>query len=547
MAFLDNLLGASPTPDVSVIAFAAEPSLFAAAGATESQLREAIRSIEPTDQPGDLSAAVALAADVSGATAMALAPATESGEPPEPSLAALFTDGIASGDAVVAGLRIIERRPSLVEQARPNLGLVALSAARDFDDPTTVRVFARVTNTGPNRVTLPLSFLRSGEVVHRETLDIPPANAAAPGEAGATHTIRIPGTGAITARIDRADALASDNEATIVIDAPAAPRVLLAAPADASGGNNPAPDPFLTDILRELDTRAVRVITGARLATAPAADLAAFDLIILDRVTPTLTPPVPTLSFGAAFAGLATDEEPEPIRPPTAPVAWDRDHPLLRYAPLDTLLVGRRLDLTPAESAGWRTLASGPDSPLIIASPDRPARVVVGFPLRDSNWPLQVSLPIFMAEALTSLAERDTLGTHTRTTEPAILSLSAPPERLSIQGPIEREITVPESVRTRGLTRVEVSLGVLERVGVYSVDTPRNGRRIVAAHLLDEKTSALRPTRQPFPSEARARSGGAEAGEDLGRAPRELWPWLVMIAAALLCVEWVIFAARMRV
>ena len=60
---------------------------------------------------------------------------------------------------------------------------------------------------------------------------------------------------------------------------------------------------------------------------------------------------------------------------------------------------------------------------------------------------------------------------------------------------------------------------------------------------MTESSLAL-PARVPITS--LAASGAAVSGGS-GPGPREIWRWLVLAAAALLLVEWMVFALRSRV
>ncbi|MEO1511326.1 MAG: hypothetical protein AAFU70_04565, partial [Planctomycetota bacterium] len=112
-------------------------------------------------------------------------------------------------------------------------------------------------------------------------------------------------------------------------------------------------------------------------------------------------------------------------------------------------------------------------------------------------------------------------------------------ERVAVDGPISTDRRTSESERASGVLR----LGSLSLAGLYGV---RTGAIDVAVpvNLLEARESSLTgppPAAPPSVEEiADAPRGGVEA------ARRELWPELVMVAVALLALEWGIYLMRMR-
>ena len=88
----------------------------------------------------------------------------------------------------------------------------------------------------------------------------------------------------------------------------------------------------------------------------------------------------------------------------------------------------------------------------------------------------------------------------------------------------------------------EVPLGRLERAGVYRIEgAPAGPGGLLCINLLDETESAIRVEPTVEISGRPARPYTAES------APREIWPWFIAAAAALLTIEWFLYAIRMRV
>ncbi|MCC6659383.1 MAG: VWA domain-containing protein [Phycisphaerales bacterium] len=534
---VDNSLRSSQT-EVGLIAFAAEPRIIAGFTRDAGSLRAALRGLDATDQPGDLAAALRLAG------AMATAGTTGKDEHPPPFRVALFSDGDFDPQAplTLAGgtLRFDRVGPGEADAAAiDNLGLVAIAARRDYDDPGLVRVLARIVNAGPAPIAVPVALLVDGRETDRRVVDVPARTPTGLGEAAASFSARTLSASVVTVRLQRPDQLIADNAASVVVEAAAAPRIVLVIPDPVESGPamGQGPEWLLTDAITELHPRSFRVISRS---TFDESGGGGADLVILDRVTPRAAPSAPTLSFGAGIPGVAGVAAPADERG-TYVLSWERSHPVLRQVALDTVYVSRPLTLTPAGTPGTRTteLARGVSGPLIVlVEQGRTRRLVVLFALADSNWPLTVGFPVFLAQAVDFLAHRETgsggTGAFT-TSEPAEVALPPGTRRVRVDGPRTFDRGVPP-----GDTRV--ALGILDRAGVYRVQPDaRDASPIpVAVNLASPRESSL-ATR-----DALQISGETIAAAAPGEGPREIWHWFVMAALGLLTLEWLLYAWQMR-
>jgi hypothetical protein len=356
------------------------------------------------------------------------------------------------------------------------------------------------------------------------------------------------------------DLLASDNAASLVLGRPDRPGILLYRPKAAGPvveGQEPPVTPsewLLEDALRELRPRVFTIRAVEPMFAMDQADLDGHELVVFDRVTPSVTPPMASISLGAVPPGLGVSRAREDgrgvdggaaqARLDAGPVLlWERNHALLRDVALDSLYVGKDIGLgmDAALPEGVTELARGRDRPLLVLAEARGVRhVVAGFELAESNWPSQVSFPIFLASAVEYLTLRGetSLGRSFTTSQAVTLAVKSATggtggseSAISIQGPIEAKAMV----RANG----EVSFGVLPRAGVYLVESARTAEKAVAVNLVDATESALGVKR-----ELTIGATASHAGE--GTARREVWPWLVIAAAVLLFVEWILYAVRMR-
>lgn len=559
---LDSIARAGSGVRAAVVAFAAEPVALTGFSTDRSALRSAVIGIEPTDQPGDLAAALELA----GAMLRSAAGDADETSAPEPGAAVLFSDGSfeTSGPLTLAGasFRYVRVGPPAADAdgapaGRDNLGITAISARRDYDDPAIVRVFVRFANASAAPVPVPVVLTLDGRAVQREPLVIPGAPAddpASPGQLSTTFELNHLGSGIVTVTLDRPDALEADNSASLVLQPAARPRVLVVIPAPppTADGSPPPPGPewLLTDVLGEMDLRSLRVLPAPAYDPETASQVA--DLVIFDRVRPGELPRVPSIHFGAGvpLRGVALAAPPEPGEGPSGTyfLSWQRTHPLLREVALDQVFVGRprpiRLSDPTTDAEGTDPaviadeLARGRQGALIVLLEHRGVRrLMIGFELVQSNWPAQFSFPIFLAEAVDYLTLRgdDRAGIAFRTTEPAeVRAPSGGP--FALRGPIDLTVNPRDS---RAGERVNV--GVIPRAGVYRAEGGEGPASVVAVNMASEHESALGV------ADALRVGGEAVAAGAGDGGPREVWHWFVLAAFVLLALEWFLHAWFTRV
>jgi von Willebrand factor type A domain/Aerotolerance regulator N-terminal len=542
VAFLSELSRGTGGSAVSIVAFDAEPAILAPFSEDRGATEEGVRSITPTDQPGDLGAALRLASAM-------LAGDTDESRARRPGLVVLFSDGSFAGDTGFS-LAGAEFRYERVGPARSadgaapaidNLGIVGIAARRDRDDPGSVRLFVRIQNAAPRPVAAPLVLTLDGKEIERRPIVIPPA-AATPAQGAATFSLRSRDGGLVQVRIDRPDVLDADNTAAVVLDPQTKPRIIVVTP-------DPAPDVprtswVITNILDELELP-YRMLPASAWSQGDATGAGGrVDLVIFDGVEPRSLPAAPTLSFGAGLPmpGLSS---PPPASRAGYFISWRRTHPVLRDLSLDNVYVGRAVALPEASAipgaAEAVELARGAAGPMMLALAEGP-RIIVAFDPADSNWPLSAGFPVFVAGAIDYLTMRAeaSSGRMFTTAEPAELAVPARAAAIVLDGPTR--ISVDLSHRAEGSW--VVGLGRLERAGIYRVEgapaTDPPSSKAVAVNLLDETESAAAVIDS-------IRVGGdsvVASAEDSG--PRELWPWLVLAALILLSIEWFLNAWLMR-
>jgi hypothetical protein len=681
---------------IGVIAFAAEPEGLAPMTASARAALDAIESIGPTDEPGNLAAALALVEALAGEAA------AEEAAGDEPVTVYLIGDGSYTGGAIprIAGARVLFERigpeesrgggagvgaagvgaagvGAAGERAREagqgalaagegaraggrlgsvgNVGVVGLAARRDYGDPAMLRVFVEVLNATGTPATLPVSVSINGRTMDRRVLSVPAvdlagapaigdgagggaggaglaatsAGAVLPGRASVVFEVPTVEGGIVVARVEPPtgeDVLSSDDAAAMVVSAARMPLIALVQPdarmraeggtgaevgllEDAAAGailgssGDEVASTLLGDALDEMRARGVMRWSASRYArlaptlgasrddplatqgggseAASSAD-ATPDMIVFDRVTPTVLPPVSSLHFGNVGSGGAlaaigvgesvvegAGENVGGSRGVRGILLWDREHPVLRDATLDAVRIagGRTLNLD-AAAPGVVELARTSEGP-VLASVDRDGvrRIVSSFTLAESNWPVQASFPIFLANAVDALTLRgdEQAGRAFTTGEPVVVRTTAGGGTVTLvpagmgdndsaaggagvggaSGGANAAGKEERSTRTSVSARAEVgerraTFGRIGRVGIYEAGGAASLERVVAVNLLDATESGIASPRDVIVDGVPAR------GIDQGSMPREIWGWFLIAAAALLALEWFVFAAKNR-
>ena len=163
--FISELSRGSGSAAISVVSFAAEPAILSNFSPDRGAAAEAVASITPSDQPGDLGAAMRLA------SAMMAGDTDESGAR-RSGLVVLYSDGSFAGDQAFtlsgAEFRFERTGPAADGPGDPgpdNLGIVALAARRDREEPGSIRLFVRVENATRRETGAPLVLSLDGKEI----------------------------------------------------------------------------------------------------------------------------------------------------------------------------------------------------------------------------------------------------------------------------------------------------------------------------------------------------------------------------------------------
>ena len=317
-----------------------------------------------------------------------------------------------------------------------------------------------------------------------------------------------PRDGVFTVRLTAKDDLAADNEASIVSLLPKPVKVLLV-----TKGNR-------------LLEKALRAVAACNLRGQDLTDAgAAFDFVVLDNVDPTVWPAGNVLAIHVAntnwFDGLT------PVEAPVI-VDWKSAHPLLRYAGFDNVQVVQSLA---AKTPSWAvSLLEAPQGALAVAGDLGRQRILwVGFDLLESNWPLRLSFPIFIANAVEWLNPASAKSSQ-------FLVKAGDPFRLARpEGVTEARVTLPDGVtQTLPLDAKagEIVFGNTLKEGTYRLRAGTN-ETVFCVNLLDAAESNIQPR-----DELQLGQFAKVAATAVQRADLELWRRLAALGLAVLLFEW---------
>ena len=320
----------------------------------------------------------------------------------------------------------------------------------------------------------------------------------------------------LEARIEGGGALIADDWRVTLADPSAVLRVLLVGRGDL----------FLERALA-LDARVV-LDRATTVPTATQSGDAPYDVVVFDGV-----PEVAVRAKGVLALGAAG--RPSPVRRlgvaqgPRLRSA-ESAHPLLDAVDLETTYI-ERAERVSAKPEGV-VLAQGSAGPLIVASEGAQRHVYVAFAPLESDFPLQVAFPIFLANALEFLAPRSARGDALTILAGQTFSLPAtdPGGKLVLEGP---KGPATEIGAAGGVFVVRDAM----RTGRYTLRSGSASRKLYV-NFAGERESNITPVK-------RVMAGGTPTvGSDSILRLADHWRWFAVFALAVLAGEWWLFARR---
>ncbi len=460
-----------------------------------------VRKLRPTDAPNAMGEALRLAAALVG-------------QRPEGRIVVLSDGTFAPVSNFSAGRAelVFER----IGTGTRNLGVTAFDAATAPGGTMQLYTGIRNYENAPRKATV--TVLLDGVAADAREITVPARQTFG-------HTLEIPAT-ARRAEVRLAaagDILEADNRAALFLHGAGTVRTLLVTPGNLFLERALALDPSV-----RLD-KAAAVPEHEKSSSRGEGS---YDLVIFDGTPVERVKANSVWSLGEASPEVGVDDLGEAARPTVVP--GRRAHPVLRYVDLEGTLIekGRKVRARPE----GRVLVSGSDGPLVVASERGAHRALyVAFKALDSDFPLRVSFPIFVGNAVRWLtgegrAAGEGGGMNVRAGQAFSVAATGSAKALTLKRPDGAKETLDAST---GLAVVRSA----DRVGDYTISGPKT-RTAVAVNLLSEEESDVVPraTLDLAGKEVTAKGDAAVLAET--------WRPLLLLALLVLSVEWWVFARR---
>lgn len=386
---------------------------------------------------------------------------------------------------------------------------MAINALGTSETPAGRQLFCGIKNHGSTPNSATLNLYADGKLIDSVKAPVIGPN----GQWG--RTIPAPaGAKVFEAKIDCSDYLKSDNYAVDVTDPTASLRVLLITKGNLFLERALALDPRVT-----LD-KAMEVPVGERSGTGAGS----YDVVVFDNM-----PEQPVKARGVLTFGLAGPESPV-----TASGASNRPKflsaersSLMENVDLASVYIDRQTVVKP-KGLG-ETLAQTSVGPLVVASKDASKRqIFVAFAPLESDFPLQVGFPIFVANALDFLSGSG--GTSTLSVRTG--------QTFSLPITTTAHLTTPNGdqieLKPNGSNLVVRDLNL---VGAYKLSAEGKSRTIYAS-LKSDRASTIKPQR------GLNLGGGTVKANDAPLRFADFWRPLALLILVVLVLEWWIFARK---
>lgn len=540
-----------------VMSLAAQTQIIEPFTEDGDRLARAIDSITATDEPGRLEPALTLLEQFAR---------QESGLD-----VYIISDGRfpAQGHTTLQGRATI-RLMRVGSETAHNLGIVALAARRDFQNPQRVELYVGLSNDGDAAVKVRLGVKIDGQLARilEATAAPTPADQANVTITPVSFTMEQTGSSLVEVTVSkdtgggdasRTDALAADDHAWVVISPQRNLRALQVGSASR----------FTSRALDAAGLAKVDRVTGAayEAMAVDANKMAEYDLVVFDGYEPKYAANINALYMGVGAPAVnikrvVEDKNSGGQGQGQVVLSWRREHELMRYAGFDELVLGEAVRLeVPVDAQVLATTASGP----LVAAVDRRGRrsVVVGFDPLQSNWPLLVGFPVFVSNAVQWLGAT-AVDQGGRVVQPGVVT-SVPwlamgdgdgvmsqtvryvatqwVEATGAAGAKGTKMAVETLVATTAGGRLMIPPA--RRVGVYvtgnaNVRSPWN---TLAVSLLDATESDLRPVQQLVVGTQAIQTIAPERT----KVRRPVHMWFLWAALVLLLGEWFVYVRRSRI
>lgn len=471
-----------------------------------------------------------------------------------PATVYLVTDGAIGdlGEAEYGKLKIEYVPVGSVDT--PNLGIVGFAVERNEEKTDRLEAFARVINTGSERVDGTASLYLDDSLLDASTLSVDAGQ-----EVGLRFEMQGIDQGKLRLELDHTDALAIDNVAYAAVRPSRQMAVLLV-----TAGNAALEAALKTQRVQQIADLTVE--TPAFLGSPEYATAAAeskFDLIIFDFCSPMKMPASSTLFLGALppedihgapNASPAPTDAPAQSKSrwkfgePVSPVIIldvNRLNPITQYLEMASVNIVEARSVTPPENGS--VLMTSDSGPVFALAPRGPFQdAILGFDIvrpgnngleMNTDWGIKRSFPVFVYGVVEYLGGGTTQASapSVRPGWPINLTLSSRATSYEIVDPKGNRTQIDRGPDGRFIfTQTDVP-------GAYEVRAPglEFPVEMFCSNLFSASESNL-----AIGTEIKTSAEKIAATDVTIRARQETWRWLLMIGLGLLMFEWIVFNKR---
>ncbi len=467
--------------------------------ADKKRLRSVIRSIRPTDVPGDLQKTIYLALSFM--------------DPDRNDRILFITDGADRNFKRLADLHP-KMETVLISGGTKNVGITKFEFRQELDSKDRYEILLEVKNFNPKAVLCPIRLVLDEKTFLKKTIGLRPLE---------KRLLIFPYSGLIvgTAEVflENDDDFPTDNRAFAVLSTSQAIWVLLV-----TKGNF-----FLERLLNAYPNVRVNSIKEI-IATSWAEQTQRHDIVILDRTSHpiiergnfllihTLSPSIPIKEIGE-------------IKDPRV-LDWDRKNPLMEGLNMGDLKLAYAMKVR--AKAPLKPILESQDTGLIYAYEKKGIRAVfMGFDLTRSDLPLRVAFPVMMSNIFNWLyPNKLRFSSHqVQAGKPFAVYLDVPTKEISVRTPLGKweKHRVEESPFLYSNTN---------EAGIYTIAEGKRQRNF-AVNLVDEEESDIRTSHVREETE-----GSNESTLQTVVNMVSIWPYLLFLGCAILFLEWYIWCKK---
>jgi len=403
-----------------------------------------------------------------------------------------------------------------------NIGISTIDAKRADESSDEVQVFLSLLNTNSQREKVEIELRIDDIPVGVQEVQIPKQADGLPGVASLVFVpFSMPKSGVIEARLLRDDALAIDNQASLIIPPAKELKVLVAE----EGA------PIVRTVLQGMPLAELKVVNGSTLrAMIESGETSSYDVVVVRNIRVDSLPQGKYLIFG----------EPPPIPPfeiyadgeAQVMLVAREDHPVMRFVRYEDIVVTKGHDIVLQN--GIKTLLEGSHWPAVMAYRSNGYQLVyVAFDPIESNWPYLRSFPFFVFNSVQFLGHSgNQLTASSRNIGQTISRHIRKGDSVHLEEPNgETHIAIVDKNRN-------MNWGPILLSGVHTISSEQN---------VDIQIAVNSPVSESVVASVEQISIGAKevsTSDSGGTSFIQLWPWALGAVLAVLLAEWWVYQKK---